>query len=146
MLFATLGQGWIFLLMIHLGFCVAVVDEIFRILPAIFKQIKLKKDAKKLTKNTQENTQKISFSSQQKSSKNNKKLLCGSVFSNINICLRVIFAGAIFYLGVLFFNYGAVRFYLILAFFVGFWLERNFIAKTVLYLFQKVYNLTQKEH
>lgn len=145
MLYATLGQGWIFLLMLHLGICVALFDEIFRILPAIFKQISLKNNAKKLLKNTSKNAHKISFLPQQKSNKNTKKSIAPAILNNLSVCARVIFAGAICYVGMLFLNYGAVRFYLILAFVVGFWLERIFIAKGVLFLLKKVYNHTQKE-
>ena len=47
---------------------------------------------------------------------------------------------AIFYLGVLFINYGEMRIYLILAFVVGFWLERTFLADGVKKLWRKVYN------
>ncbi len=145
MLYATLGQGWIFLLMLHLGICVGFFDEIFRILPAMCKQILLKNHAKKVQENTAQNTQKISFLPQQKSNKNTKKSIVPAILNNFSVCTRVIIAGAICYIGMLFLNYGAVRFYLILAFVVGFWLERSFIAKGVLFLLKKVYNHTQKE-
>ncbi len=145
MLYATLGQGWLFLLMLHLGICVALFDEIFRILPAMCKQILLKSNIKKLLKNTNQNAPKISFLPQQKSNNNTKKSIAPAILNNLSVCARVIFAGAICYVGMLFLNYGAVRFYLILAFIVGFWLERIFIAKGVLFLLKKVYNNTKKE-
>ncbi len=60
MLFETIGQGWIFLLMLYIGFCCGLFDEFLRAMPSIRqffknKKIKLKeeKNNKKLNQNNE---------------------------------------------------------------------------------------------
>ena len=138
MLFESIGQGWIFLLILHLGICCALFDEIWRLIPFVIKKLNIKKTINKIEKNST----KITFAPKQKIKQNNKIKFkfAKKIIKNISICFRVLVCFAIFYLGVLFINYGEMRIYLILAFVVGFWLERTFLADGVKKLWRKVYN------
>lgn len=138
MLFESLGQGWIFLLFLHIGLCCAIIDELPRFIP----NIKFKKPNKK-NKTTSNKNKKITFITKvaQKNKSNFKyKIILKNCLNIFIDFIRVIFCFAIFYISVLLFNYGEIRFYLILAFGVGFWLERTFLATAIKKLWQKVYN------
>ena len=147
MLYASIGQGWLFLLLLDMGLCAGLFDEIFRLVPFCCKRIKYAKKQQKSVKNTEnltKNAKEIEFLVQnnpntQKNTPKRKRNL-RKIFTPIIDFLRTILLGVIFFLSVLFFNYGEVRLYLIIAFIVGFCLERTFIAKCVQKVFSKCYN------
>ena len=147
MLYASIGQGWLFLLLLDMGLCAGLFDEIFRLVPFCCKRIKYTKKQQKSLKNTENSAKivkKIEFLMQNKSNmqkdKPKQKRNLHKIFTPIIDFLRTILLGVIFFFAVLFFNYGEVRLYLIIAFIVGFCLERTFIAKCVQKVFSKCYN------
>lgn len=147
MLCESIGQGWLFLLLLDIGLCAGLFDEIFRLVPFCCKLINHTKKQQKSVKNTEnltKNAKKIEFLVQNKQntqqSTPKRKLNLRKIFTPIIDFLRTILLGIIFFISVLFFNYGEVRLYLIIAFIVGFCLERTFLAKCIQKVFSKCYN------
>ena len=150
MLFESLGQGLLFLLMLQIGICCGFIDEFFKIIPLYFRKLKNKQKHQKNVKNTQKtakNDVKIDFSAnfnknntQTPLNKKKKKLtLPPNLIANILGFFRTIFFGTTFILTTLAINYGEIRFYLILAFVGGFCIERTIIVKYVHKLLNKCY-------
>lgn len=136
MLFTTVGQGWLFLIMLDIGLLCAVVDEIFKLLKISQKSSKIIKNSEKIAKNTQ----KIEFLAPKPKTKARNKDLIYKIFNNIFDAVRVLIWGAVFYVSTLLLNYGEVRFYLILAFVAGFCLERTILVPTIQKLRSMRYN------
>ena len=136
MLFTTVGQGWLFLLMLDIGLLCAVVDEIFKLLKISQKSSKIIKNSEKIAKNTQ----KIEFFAPKPKKKVKSIKIFGLILTNIFDAVRVLIWGAVFYVSTLLLNYGEVRFYLILAFVGGFCLERTILVPTIQKLHSMRYN------
>ena len=136
MLFTTVGQGWLFLIMLNIGLLCAVVDEIFKLLKISQKSSKIIKNSEKNAKNTQ----KIEFLAPKPKKKAKNTKIWGLILNNIFDAVRVLIWGAVFYIATLLLNYGEVRFYLILAFVGGFCLERTFLVPAIQKLRSMCYN------
>ncbi len=136
MLFTTVGQGWLFLLMLDIGLLCAIVDEGCKLLKFQNKNQKIDKNIEKTAKNTQ----KIEFLAPKPKTKAKNKDLIYKIFNNIFDAVRVLIWSAIFYVSTLLLNYGEVRFYLILAFVAGFCLERTILVPTIQKLRSMRYN------
>lgn len=146
MLFESIGQGWLFLLLLDIGLCAGLVDEIFRLVPFCCKRLKNHKKYAKSVKNdkkTAKNTQKIEFSQQIKpktpTPHKKRKVTLSKIFIPIWDFCRTLITGAIFFISVLIFNFGEVRLYLIAAFAVGFCLERTILVRLVQKRFASCY-------
>jgi len=155
MLFSTLGQGYVFLLLLFLGMFVCILQLIFLI---GFRGVKLLKNfcnAKNKTKNNKDNSfsaenlksttiRKISFISQENQQKNSKKSeikIDRKYAKNIKKIIKkstiiyfcqflsaftqtLLFTALIFAV-VYFCDFGELRAYHFLAFFLGFWLIKT---------------------
>ena len=133
MLFESLGQGWIFLLLLIIGAWCAVLD-VFCIKLYNFWAIKL---VQKKTINKQVNN-----NSDIKTKKSKK--LCFTQFSSLLqgffVFFKVLALGVILYLSIYFLDYGDVRFYHFIAFCGGFYIIKFLFAKWKQYKAKKCYN------
>lgn len=136
MLFTTVGQGWLFLIMLDIGLLCAILDEGFRFLKIKKKDVKIDKNIEKTAKNTQ----KIEFLAPKPKIKTKNTEIFSKIFNNIFDAIRVLVWGAVFYISTLLLNFGEVRFYLILAFVVGFCLERTILVPAIQKLLTMRYN------
>ena len=135
MLFTTLGQGWLFLIFLDIGILCALLFRLFSVFPKWLKNSKKLKKIDEKCEKISKKSAKIEFLApvrlEKKIKKPKKFNLNSPVFSALKTALIVLICGAIIYLNILWLNYGEVRAYLILAFVVGFCLERTIFAKLI---------------
>lgn len=160
MLFTSLGQGYIFLLLLCGGagcalfFCLTQIffAKIQRKIKSNKNRQKIPKKSQKIQNNTnldkKNSPRQITFLPAQNtptpapknSTKNRKKIpknTIKAVFSVIYGAFVALVCGAVVVAMVFYFDYGAFRFYHFLAFLLGFWLIKTIFAK--LEKFQKNY-------
>ncbi len=136
MLFVSVGQGWIFLILVITGIWCAVLELL---LAKLFKFIKKNaKNKQKIEKNTQKS---IKFTENQKNKKRRNKNLNNFLIGIIYFSRILIYFGLI-YLLVYFLDYGNLRIYHILGFCVGFYLIKYFFVRLIQNRLQKCYNHT----
>jgi len=129
MLFETIGQIWFFLLLIWFGIVSGLIDEIGKFLNThLTKKITTKKANHTKIKNAKKN-----------STWHLQILLFVADF------IRVIIASGIFYLSSIFYNYGDIRLYSILAFAGGFILERKVFTYLIAKIILAIKNKLQKK-
>ncbi len=146
MLFYAVGQGYIFLLLLCAGAALGLVEILCKIVSRSLKnlpKIKSKKIAEKSKinppppaqterkivfvapqKNKEKNTKKIPKKLSQKS----KNILRNSCCAALSAGRVLIYSAALFWV-ILMCDYGEIRAYHFLAFWIGFWLTKTIFAK-----------------
>lgn len=141
MLFVSVGQGWIFLILLIAGVWCALIELLLiKILKFAKLKINLKEQNKEINK---KNTKKsISFiNKKQQNIKNQKsKTNFKNFFSAMIYCFKILIYGTIIYLIVYFLDYGNLRFYHILGFCVGFYITKYFFVNLKQKITLKWYN------
>ena len=143
MLFASVGQGWIFLIIFILGCWCGVFDILIKI---ISTKISTPKNSQKIHQKSAENSKKISIKNSVKKVKiKNQKINFKEIGSAILYFVKVLIYGALLFVAIYFLDYGNVRFYHIFAFCVGLWLINTLFVRYVQKFPSKCYNYAQEE-
>ena len=123
------------MIFLDIGILCALLFRLFSVFPKWLKNRKKIKKIDEKCEKISKKSAKIEFLApvrlEKKTKKPKKFNLNSPVFSALKTALIVLICGAIIYLNILWLNYGEVRAYLILAFVVGFCLERTIFAKLI---------------